>query len=41
MSYDRSKFIEVDGYLILRSTIAEQSAAGVRLLDGRFFGHRS
>jgi hypothetical protein len=41
MSYDRSKFVEVDGYLILRSTIAEQSDAGVRLHDGRFFGYRS
>lgn len=39
MSYDSSKFVEVDGYLIQRSTIAEQTAAGVRLLDGRFFAY--
>lgn len=37
MTYDRTKFVEVDGYLIQLSMVAETLPNGVRLLDGRTF----
>ncbi|WP_286180024.1 hypothetical protein [Arthrobacter sp. ISL-95] len=40
MTLDRSKFLDVNGYAVPLKMIAERTADGVRLIDGRFLGWR-
>jgi hypothetical protein len=37
MTLDSSKFIEINGYAIPLRMVAERTASGVRLHDGRLF----